>query len=108
MKEMFSPFKVRQSVRDDICPMMMKLLGSEDERSQLGNQRNLVFSQEGTTYTLKPTTPEEERAIFEEKSEPPSKLLIEGLKNLDVSTASKEKCRLGQQTIKLMDLLPGY
>ena len=80
---------MRQTVLEGVCPMMTRLLGSENERAT-GKSKAPRATEQG--LALKLAAPEEEeRAIFQDKSDPPMNLLIECLKNLEVNPASQEQ-----------------
>jgi hypothetical protein len=92
MQEMYTPIKIRQSVLEDLSPFMKKLLTPKRE-SEMTEVRKNKITKRGPT--LQVTTPEEEKNIFQDKSDPQINSLIEGVEALGVTKngnmASMEK-----------------
>jgi hypothetical protein len=91
MRGMFTPLKIRQAVLEEVNPMMTRLLKPENGK-EAGKSKAPLVIKRGPVLNL--TTPEEERAVFQDQSDPPMNLLIESLENLGVNP-SEEKSRSG-------------
>jgi hypothetical protein len=87
MKEMFIPLKSRQVILEDLVPLMPKLLRLTGKGSRM-DLRSPAILKRGPSLLL--TRPEEEKAIFQDKSEPPMNLLIAGIKGLKLGQANEE------------------
>jgi hypothetical protein len=68
MKEMFVPLKTRQLALEDLRPFMVQFLKSDSEKATDRSKVPLVVKR---GPSLKLATPEEERAMFQDKSNPP-------------------------------------
>jgi hypothetical protein len=84
MRCMFAPIKIRQAALEDLAPVMSELMMS---RGAAILKRVDKKGPEKRGPTLRITTPEEERSIFQDRSDPPLNSLIDGLKELSMDNA---------------------
>jgi hypothetical protein len=79
MHGMFTPLKIRQTVLENLGPVVNELLenGTEEVRRESDDSVPCELLKRGPTLEL--ITPEEEREIFQDKSDPPVNSLIEEL-----------------------------
>jgi hypothetical protein len=87
MNAMFTPIKIRQALLEDIRPVMHQLIASEGRNIPGETCEPPSLMNRGPTLIL--TTPEEERDIFQDKSEPPVNLLIKSLEDLKLTGVGK-------------------
>jgi hypothetical protein len=88
MKEVFTPLKIRQSVLEDVRTLMPQLLKNQSNEKE---QEKGWYCGERRGARLAITSPEEEKAIFQDKSELPFNDLIEKVERLDLSKGGSDQ-----------------
>jgi hypothetical protein len=90
MKGMFTPVKIRQAALEDLASLMSELMRDPEGEGEVHLQQSRHMPVKRGVL-LRPTTPEEEKAIFQDKTEPPVNSAIEKLRPPSSSvSASKD------------------
>jgi hypothetical protein len=86
MLEPFTPLKIRQSVLEDLKPILAELLSDKNEVRNISEGERACNTPRGPKLDL--VTPEEEVITFQNKNDPPMNALIKDLDKLNVRDGS--------------------
>jgi hypothetical protein len=85
LQDLTTPMKIRQTILEGLEPVMQKLMSLPTQPAIETSKERDEFSFQPRGPRLHLTSPEEELATFEDKTDPPMNVLVEELKNLELT-----------------------